>query len=140
MNSKNSKIIHATEFHCQTPLKFYEHCRSCPQFDKCPDLALIKEVLRMEKSINYNRELYSARGVLEGSRHSVDSTAFHCVAPLSYFEKTRKKCPHEGHCREEGLLLALLTGKKKLDYNHKVIIELSQVYSLTKNPFFDSFS
>ena len=44
------------------------------------------------------------------------------------------------HCREEGLLLALLTGKKKVDYNHKVIIEPSQVYSLTKNPFFGSFS
>ena len=122
MNSKNLKIIHAAEFHCQTPLKFYEHCSSCPQFDECSDLALIKEVLRMKKSINYNRDLYSARGELEGSRHRVDSNAFHCVAPLYFFEKTRKKCPHEGHCREEGLLLALLTGKKKLDYNHRVII------------------
>jgi len=89
---------------------------------------------------NLNRDLYSSRGELEGSKYSVDFNAFHCVAPLSFFEKTRKKCPHEGHCREEGLLLALLTGKKKLDYNHKVIIEPSQVYSLTKNPFFGSFS
>jgi len=121
MINKNSNIIHPTEFHCQTPLKFFEHCSSCPQFNECPDLALIKEVLRMKKSINYSRDLYLARGELEGSRHSVDSTAFHCLAPLNFFEKTRKKCPHEGHCREEGLLLALLTGKKKLNYNHRVI-------------------
>jgi len=122
MNSKSSKKIHATEFHCQTPLKFYEHCSSCPQFDGCSDLALIKEILRMKKNVNYNRDLYSARGELEGSRYSVDANVFNCFAPLYFFEKTRKKCPHEGHCREEGLLLALLTGKKKLDYNQRVPI------------------
>jgi len=122
VHSKSSKTIHATEFSCQTPLKFYEHCSSCPQFDGCPDLALIKEVLRMKKDVNYNRDLYSARGELEGSRYSVDANVFNCFAPLYFFEKTRKKCPHEGHCREEGLLLALLTGKKKLDYSQRVPI------------------
>ena len=121
MINKDSNTIHATEFFCQTPLKFFEHCNSCPQFDECADLALIKEVLRMKKSINYNPERYLARGELEGGRHSVDSTAFHCLAPLHFFEKTRKKCPHKGRCREEGLLLALLAGKKKLNYNHRVI-------------------
>jgi hypothetical protein len=122
MNSRKPKTIHATEFSCQTPLKFYEHCSSCPQFDGCSDLALIKEILRMKKNVNYNRDLYSARGELEGSRYSVDANVFNCFAPLYFFEKTRKKCPHEGHCREEGLLLALLTGKKKLDYNQRVPI------------------
>jgi len=122
MNSRKLKTIHATEFSCQTPLKFYEHCSSCPQFDGCSDLALIKEILRMKKNVNYNRDLYSARGELEGSRYSVDANVFNCFAPLYFFEKTRKKCPHEGHCREEGLLLALLTGKKKLDYTQKVTI------------------
>jgi len=123
MNSRKPKTIHATEFGCQTPLKFYEHCSSCPQFDGCPDLALIKEILRMKKDVNYNRDLYSARGELEGSRYSVDSNVFNCFAPLYFFEKTRKKCPYEGRCREEGLLLALLTGKKKLEYSQKVLIE-----------------
>ncbi|UCH07842.1 MAG: hypothetical protein JSV55_02290 [Deltaproteobacteria bacterium] len=76
----------------------------------------------MQKSVNYNRDLYSARGELEGIRHSVDANVFNCLAPLYFFEKSRKKCPHEGHCREEGLLLALLGGKKKLDYRQKVPI------------------
>ena len=77
----------------------------------------------MQKTVNYNRDLYSARGELEGIRHSVDANVFNCLAPLYFFEKSRKKCPHEGHCREEGLLLALLGGKKKLVYNHRVPFE-----------------
>ncbi|MFB0533238.1 MAG: hypothetical protein ACETVU_06170 [Desulfatiglandales bacterium] len=123
MNTRRSKTIHATEFGCQTPLKFYERCSSCPQFDGCSDLALIKEILRMKKNVNYNRDVYSARGELEGSRHSVDANVFNCLAPLNFFEKTRKKCPHEGRCRDEGLLLALLTDKKKLEYGQKIPIE-----------------
>ncbi|UCG65706.1 MAG: hypothetical protein JSW12_01230 [Deltaproteobacteria bacterium] len=122
MNSRKSGVIHVTEFICQTPLKFYEHCSLCPQFDGCSDLALVKEILRMKKTVNYNRDLYSARGELEGSRYSVDSNVFDCFAPLYFFEKTRKKCPHEGRCREEGLLLALLTEKKKLDYSQTVTV------------------
>jgi hypothetical protein len=58
----------------------------------------------------------------EFSCQTPDANVFNCFAPLYFFEKTRKKCPHEGHCREEGLLLALLTGKKKLDYNQRVPI------------------
>ncbi|MFO8166195.1 MAG: hypothetical protein R6T98_16865 [Desulfatiglandales bacterium] len=75
----------------------------------------------MKKSINYKHDLYADKGLLEGSRYSVDSTAFHCLAPLSFFEKTRTKFPREGRCREEGLFLVLLTGKKKLSYNHRAI-------------------
>jgi len=82
--------IRATEFSCQTPLKFYEHCASCPRFEGCPDLDLIKEILRMQKSVNYNRDLYSARGELEGIRHSVDANVFNCLAPLYFFEKVEK--------------------------------------------------
>ena len=117
MNSGKLNTIHATEFSCQTPLKFYEHCASCPRFIECPDLALVKEILRMRKGVNYNRDAYSARGELEGGRHRVDATVFHCLSPLYFFEKTRKKCPREGRCREEGLLLALLTEKRTLDYS-----------------------
>ncbi len=120
MNSRKSKTIHAAEFSCQAPLKFYEHCTSCPRFDGCPDLASIKEILRMKSNVSYNRDLYLARGEPEGSRHSVDANAFNCLAPLYFFEKTRKKCAHGGRCREEGLLLALMTGKKKLEYSQKV--------------------
>jgi hypothetical protein len=116
VNSKKPDTIHVSEFRCQTPLRFYEHCIACPRFDDCPDLELATEILRMRKMVNYDRNLYSARGELEGARHSVDAVVFHCLAPLSYFENTRMKCPHEGRCREEGLLLALLEGRRKLDY------------------------
>jgi hypothetical protein len=70
----------------------------------------------MGKKLNYDRDLYSARGELEGVRHSVDADEFQCLRPLYYFESTRMKCPREGRCREEGLLVALLTGRRKLDY------------------------
>ena len=124
MNMKPSHTISAAEFGCSAPLKFYEHCCSCPRFDGCPDLVLLVEILRLKKELNYNKDVYSARGTLEGSKHSVDANVFDCLAPLYFFEKTRKKCPREGRCREEGLLLALLMEKKKLDYSPKVPIRL----------------
>ena len=120
MKNEKPNTIHVTEFNCQTPLKFYEHCASCPRFVGCPDLALVQEILRMKKNVNYNRGAYSARGELEGGRHSVDATVFTCLSPLYYLERTRKKCPREGRCREEGLLVALLTGKKRLEYSQRV--------------------
>ena len=136
MSTRKQKTIHASEFGCQTPLKFYEHCTSCPRFDECSDLALIKEILRMNKKVNYDRNLYSARGELEGSRHSVDANVFHCLAPLYFFENTRKKCPHGGRCREEGLLLGLLMGKRKLNYTQtqKVPNEVSRSKPRFKAP------
>ena len=124
MKSGKPNTIHATEFSCQTPLKFYEHCASCSRFVGCPDLALVKEILRTNKNVNYNRDTYSARGELEGGRHRVDANVFTCLSPLCFFEKTRKRCPHEGRCREEGLLLVLLTEKKTLDYSQKALIKL----------------
>ena len=120
MSMQPSPTIHATEFGCSAPLKFYQHCCSCPRFDGCPDLGLLVEVLRLKKDLNYNKDIYSARGTLEGSKHSVDANVFHCLAPLYFFEKTRKKCPRQGRCREEGLLLTLLREKKKLDYRRRV--------------------
>ncbi|MFW6114812.1 MAG: hypothetical protein ACOC6E_00785 [Thermodesulfobacteriota bacterium] len=116
MNTRKPDTIHVREFRCQTPLKFYEHCSSCPRFEGCSDLALLTEVLRMGKRVNYDRNLSSARGEREGVRHSVDASEFHCLRALYFFEKTRMECPHEGRCREEGLLLALLKGKRRLDY------------------------
>ena len=119
MSTGNRNTVHASEFSCQRPLRFFEHCRSCPRFEGCPDLALLTEILRQKKGLNYNRELYAARGTLEGSKHSVDATVFGCLAPLSYLQKTRKECPYEGRCREEGLLLALLMEKRAMDYGQK---------------------
>jgi hypothetical protein len=118
MKSKRSGTIHALEFACQAPLRFYEHCASCARFgDECPDLALGKEVLRGKKRIVYSGEPLS--------EDSVDVKAFKCLAPLYYFEKTRKSCAHQGRCREEGLLLALLGGKKELVYAQKEAIQLA---------------
>ncbi len=100
------------EFSCQAPLKFYEHCSSCPiSGDSCPDLMLGKDILRRKKKLVYNGE--------DQSEDIVDARSFNCVAPLKYFEKTRLACGHEGRCREEGLLLALLSGKKQIDYSQK---------------------
>ena len=120
MKSKHSGMIHALEFGCQAPLKFYEHCASCARFgDDCPDLALGKEVLRGKKRIAYDGQLLS--------EDSVNVKAFKCLAPLYYFEKSRKTCAHEGRCREEGLLIALLSGKKELVYTQKEAIKFPRL-------------
>jgi hypothetical protein len=67
MNRKNSKTIHATKFHCQTPLKFYGHWSSCPHFNKGNDSFLLKEVLQMKSllitSMIFMRTGDSWRGV-----------------------------------------------------------------------------
>lgn len=119
MGSRIPKSISVLEFGCQAPLRFFEHCTKCARFgDHCPDLALGKEALRGKKKIVY------------GDEHDEDAihvTAFNCLTPLYYFERSRKKCGHEGRCREEGLLLALLDGKKTLDYSHKEVTELPLV-------------
>ncbi|HUU41230.1 MAG TPA: hypothetical protein VMW42_09825 [Desulfatiglandales bacterium] len=132
MNSKKLKKVDAIEFGCKIPLRFYEHCSSCPRFDGCPDLDLIREVLRLNKNVNYDRDFYSARGEIEGSKYSIDANVFTCLAPLRYFEKTRTKCAREGRCREEGLLLTLLTGKRELDYSQEAPDEMHR-----SKPLFD---
>lgn len=120
MKKVKSGIIHALEFDCQAPLKFYERCFSCPRFkDDCPDLALGVEILRKKKKLVYDDMAHS--------KDSVNASAFNCLAPLNYFEKTRMKCGHEGRCREEGLLIALLRGRKELDYSQKTAIEFPHI-------------
>ncbi|MBC8179044.1 MAG: hypothetical protein ISR61_09780 [Desulfobacteraceae bacterium] len=120
MTSKHSGMIHALEFGCQAPLKFYEHCASCARLeDDCPDLDLGREVLRGKKRIVYDGEPLA--------EDSISATAFKCLAPLNYFEKSRKTCAHEGRCREEGLLLALLSGKKELVYAQKEAIKFPRI-------------
>ena len=119
---KNGKqgMIHVLEFGCQAPLKFYEHCASCPRFgESCDDLSRGKDVLRGKKRLVYNQDDYD-----EGSVHA---SSFKCAAPLYYFEKSRSACGHKGRCREEGLLLALLSGKKELTWTQKTPIELPRL-------------
>ena len=116
MKEYRSKFIHALEFGCQAPLKFYHHCASCPHFgEDCPDLQLGIEILQGKKKL-----IYCPKGLAEG----VHVSQFKCLAPLYYFAKTRENCPHHGRCREEGLLLTLLKGKKQLDYSPREVISL----------------
>ena len=116
MEGYRSGLIHALEFSCQSPLKFYEHCSACARFgEDCPDLKLGKDILRGKKKIIY-AEGHSGEGV--------HASSFSCLAPLYYFEKSRSKCAHGGRCREEGLLLALLSGNKELVYTQKTAIEM----------------
>jgi hypothetical protein len=116
MKDSRSRKVHALEFGCQAPLNFYHHCSSCPRFgDECPDLKLGTEILRGRKELIYTTEAPIA---------GVHASSFKCLAPLHYFEKTRTNCAHAGHCREEGLLLALLTGKRQLDYAAATVVEI----------------
>ncbi len=117
MKDYRSEMVHALEFGCQAPLKFFEHCSACPRFgDECPDLQLGREILRGKKKVVYNQA-----DIEDG----VHVSEFKCLAPIYYFEKSRSKCAHEGKCREEGLLLALLSGKKKIDYSQREVIPLA---------------
>ncbi len=116
MERHGAGLIHALEFSCQSPLKFYQRCSSCAWFgDDCVDLELGRDILRGKKKLVYSRD---------NLEDVVYAGSFKCLAPLYYFEKSRSKCAHRGRCREEGLLLALLSGKKKLVYSKKIAIEL----------------
>ena len=120
MSSGKHNMIHALEFECQTPLLFYEKCASCPRVNAdCPDLLLGIEVLRGKKKIVYDGN--------DNSEDSLSATSFNCLTPLYYFEKTRENCAHRGRCREEGLLIALLSGKKKLVYAQKKALEFPRL-------------
>ena len=116
MGRRMPKKISVLEFRCLSAVRFLEHCAACPRFgDDCRDLELGKKILRRQKKIAYG---------VEPSEDTIHVNAFNCLAPLRYIERSRIRCPHDGRCRDEGLLLALLDGKKVLDYSHKKIIEL----------------
>ncbi|MEJ2587161.1 MAG: hypothetical protein P8165_06180 [Deltaproteobacteria bacterium] len=121
MTQKATRLIHASEFSCEAPRKFYEHCAlTCPRSSQdCPDLAKGVAILSGKQKVNYNGS--------SGEEREMDATTFDCEAPLRYFEKTRKLCAHKGRCREEGLLLALLNGKRELDYSRKREAELPRI-------------
>ncbi len=125
MSSSEHNMIHALEFECQTPLMFYERCASCARFNKdCKDLSLGIEILRGKKKIVYDNDIQSEESLLAQS--------FNCLTPLYYFENTRKNCAHRGRCREEGLLIALLSGKKKLVYVQKKALEFPRLARRTE--------
>jgi hypothetical protein len=115
---RNPNIIRVLEFGCESPKRFFEHCMYCPQFEGgCPDLALSVEILEGKKKVVFGGRL--------DSKDSVDARAFKCVTPLSYFEKSRNTCGRQGRCREEGLLVELLTGDKELVYSNTALTKLS---------------
>lgn len=105
---KEPKKTYISEFKCQAPLKFYEKCSKCPRYEGCYDLKLAFEVLKGKKKVSYNPE---TKG-----ENTIDATDFTCTTPLHYIERTRMKCAKQGKCREEGLLVALLSGKRTIDY------------------------
>jgi hypothetical protein len=76
-------------------------------------------ILSGKRKLDYN-------GSSEGEGE-MGAMTFDCEAPLRYFEKTRKLCAHKGRCREEGLLLTLLNGKRALDYRRKSETELPRI-------------
>ena len=126
MEKNTPGIIHALEFECQTPQKFYEHCAACPRFtENCPDLALGIAILRGNKKIVYNKEELQ-------TKDTVDARSFNCLSPLYYIQKTRQNCAHQGRCREEGLLIALLSGKKEMVYAQKKAVEFPRLERLRK--------
>ena len=116
MGRRMARKISMLEFRCLSAVRFLERCLACPRFgDDCRDLELGKKILRGQKKID--------NGV-EPAEDTIHVNSFNCLAPLHYIDRSRIKCPHDGRCRDEGLLLALLDGKKVLDYSHKKIIEL----------------
>lgn len=117
MKEGYDKIVHVLEFDCESPLRFYEHCAACPRFEDCPDLVLGVEILRGKKRLTYSRE---------PSVDGVHVSEFKCFAPVNYFFKSRETCAHKGRCREEGLLLALLRGKRGLDYSRGEAIRITE--------------
>ena len=124
MAKQKSKTISVLEFRCLSPLRFYEHCAACARFgDGCQDLAMIKEVLRGNKEVVYGEDV---------DEDSIHVSAFKCLAPLNYLERSHSRCPHEHRCREEGLLLALLEGKKVLDYSLTKVIKLPRRHKGTE--------
>ena len=114
---RNPEIIRVTEFGCQGPMRFYEHCVSCPQFEEgCPDLALSAAMLEGKKKLVFSDKMVS--------EDTVNAREFKCVTPLSYFEKSRNTCGRQGKCREEGLLVELLSGKKILVHSGTLLKKL----------------
>lgn len=110
--------IHAQEFGCQAPLRFYERCTACPRYgEHCADLLLGKELLQGRKKLVYTEDG-------DQPKETIFAGQFTCSAPLRYYEATRDSCGHGGRCREEGLLISLLCGRKGLDYRQKEVTTL----------------
>lgn len=51
-------------------------------------------------------------------KKSIHVLDFNCKDPLKYFERCAK-CAKEGRCPDRARLIALLLGRKKLDYTKK---------------------
>ena len=64
VNGKTTECISPLEFDCQSPLKFYEHCKKCARFsDDCHYLKMGLELLLREKVLRYDTSAASPMGV-----------------------------------------------------------------------------
>ena len=118
MSDSTVKRVNAREFGCGAPLKFYERCSACPRFEQgCPDL-LRGLALLQGKKICYDEHI-------DPGDDMVHVSSFGCLAPVRYYQKTRETCAHRGRCREEGLLLALLTGKRTMEYARRAPVRMT---------------
>jgi hypothetical protein len=62
--NKATGCISPLEFDCQSPLKFYEHCKKCARFsDDCHYLKMGLELLLHEKVLRYDTNAESPMGV-----------------------------------------------------------------------------
>ena len=56
--SEEPGTVFPSEFDCQAPLKFFEHCKKCPRAaDDCPYLKMGLELLLGEKNLCYAAEV-----------------------------------------------------------------------------------
>lgn len=64
VNSNTTGCISPLEFDCQSPLKFYEHCKKCARFsDDCHYLKMGLELLLHEKILRYDANVESLKEI-----------------------------------------------------------------------------
>ena len=62
--SNTTGCISPLEFDCQSPLKFYEHCKKCARFsDDCHYLKMGLELLLREKVLRYDANVASPKEI-----------------------------------------------------------------------------
>jgi len=47
--------VHASDFNCESVLRFLEHCNSCPKAGKCKERGYLKTIINGKKKISYKK-------------------------------------------------------------------------------------
>ena len=64
VKSNDMGCISPLKFNCQSPLKFYEHCKNCARFDDdCQYLKMGLELLLRDKVLLYDTNAGRTHGV-----------------------------------------------------------------------------